>query len=476
MRHKIFTLIICSLLVEAVSAQIPDTIGIVHKKPLTTAVEVAGLNLGIWAFDRYVLKGDYAYISGQSIKENFRHGWVWDNDQIATNLFGHPYQGSLYYNAARSNGYNYLASSLFAVAGSATWELFMENEYPSINDVLSTPIGGTILGEVFYRVSDRILDDRTTGRERLVRELAMLFIAPTRSLSRIINGDAWKIRQFSGRQFGVPTLNFKLSTGIRTLELRDKILDEGVGSVSKVSIEYGERFEADEMNPYDYFTVSGSFNIQKRQPFLGQINLLGRIWGNDWIDTQKDYLNIGIYQHFNYYDSDTISDISNRIPYKFGTPASLGIGLMHKSKRYENWHFNSYFHLNAIILGASLNDYSMEERNYHLSSGFSVFSGISIAYKDKIGFSWEYKGFCLFPWGYPEAYDWKKIGKTEDDFLADKSTTLVNTSTLKLDVKLANQLYLTSEYSGYSRFSRYDYFENVHSLSSEEQLMLTYRF
>lgn len=29
------------------------------------------------------------------------------------------------------------------------WELFMECEYPSTNDIIATPIGGAALGEVF---------------------------------------------------------------------------------------------------------------------------------------------------------------------------------------------------------------------------------------------------------------------------------------------------------------------------------------
>jgi hypothetical protein len=446
------------------------------KKPWNVTAQIAGLNLGVWAFGRYALKADYSYISMQSVKDNFSHGFVWDNDQLSTNLFWHPYQGSLYYISARSNGYGYLASSLFSVAGSFSWEMFLENEYPSTNDILATPIGGTILGEVFYRTSDRILNDKTTGGERFARELAVFFIAPTRSLSRIISGDAWRVRQTSGRQFGVPNINSEFSIGVRALELRDKILDKSSGLASKVSVEYGERFETDGMKPYDYSTFSGSFYIQKGQPLLGRINVLGRIVATDLMDTKKDYLNIGLYQHFNYYDSDTISKISGHVPYKLGTPASFGVGLMHKSKRYDNWHFNSYFHLNAILLGASLNDYSTEERNYHLSAGFSIFSGLFIAYKDRIGLSWGYKSFFLFPWGYPEDYDLGKIGKEESDFQADKATTIVNTSTIKLDVRLRNQLYLTSEHSFYRRFSHYDYFEDVNSWSLESQLMLSYKF
>lgn len=127
------------------------------------AGEVVGFNIGLWAFDRYVQHGDWAYINLNTIKENFKHGFIWDNDQLGTNTFLHPYNGSLYYAAGRSNGFNYWQSELFAIAGSAMWELFMECEYPSTNDVIATPIGGAVLGETLFRASDALLDDRTGG-------------------------------------------------------------------------------------------------------------------------------------------------------------------------------------------------------------------------------------------------------------------------------------------------------------------------
>jgi hypothetical protein len=84
-----------------------------------------------------------------TIKKNLKGGFVWDNDQMGTNMFLHPYHGNLYYNSARSRGFNYWESGLFALGGSAMWELFMENEYPSINDIIATPIGGLSLGRCF---------------------------------------------------------------------------------------------------------------------------------------------------------------------------------------------------------------------------------------------------------------------------------------------------------------------------------------
>lgn len=68
------------------------------------------------------------------------------------------------------------------------WELFMECEYPSANDIIATPIGGAALGEAFFRTSDMILDERASGGERFGRELAAFIISPMRGINRIITG------------------------------------------------------------------------------------------------------------------------------------------------------------------------------------------------------------------------------------------------------------------------------------------------
>jgi len=127
----------------------PDSVDLAYygKKHFWRAAgTVAGFNIGLWAFDRYVQNGDFARISLHSIKENFKHGFKWDNDKLGTNMFLHPYNGNLFYNAARSNGYNYWQSGLFAIGGSAMWEMFMECEYPSTNDIIATPIGCMAIG------------------------------------------------------------------------------------------------------------------------------------------------------------------------------------------------------------------------------------------------------------------------------------------------------------------------------------------
>jgi len=439
---------------------------------------VFGINAGLWLFDRYVLKGDYAYINFHTIKDNFRRGFIWDNDMMGTNMFLHPYHGSTYFNSARSNGYNYWQSGLFSLAGSGMWEMFMECEYPSTNDIIATPIGGMALGEVFYRASDLILDDRKTGNGRFARELAAFFVSPMRGLTRIMTGDAWKVRPTSGRQFGIPKASVEFSAGVRALELKDEILDQGIGFASEINIEYGDRFDGECRKPYDYFSMKANLNIQASQPFLGQLNIIGRLYGKDIIDNEKRYLNFGIYQHFDYYDSDTISDLSAKTPYKFCTPASFGIGGVYQAKRFRRWDIDAYAHLNGILLGGALSDYyRVDERNYNLASGFSTKVGFNFIYKkDKFAASTVYEVYRMYTWkGYPEDIDWNNFDRRTLDAQGDLSKAILHAVGLRVDIKLKKHLFLTGVFLNYTRDTNYKHFDDVYSQSSEGRIMLTYK-
>jgi len=77
---------------------------------------------------------------------------VIDKDLFVVNYVGHPYQGSFYYNALRSQGTTVLQSSLYCLANSTLWEYVFEGgtEQPSIQDLIITPIAGSILGELTH--------------------------------------------------------------------------------------------------------------------------------------------------------------------------------------------------------------------------------------------------------------------------------------------------------------------------------------
>lgn len=448
------------------------------KNPWIAASQIFGLNVGLWAFDRYALNADYARIDIKSFKQNLTEGFYWDNDRIGTNMFLHPYHGSLYYNSARSQGFNFWTSGVFALGGSAMWELFMENEHPSKNDIVATPIGGMALGEVLFRASDLILDDSKRGGNRTRREILAFLVSPTRGLTRLINGDAFRKRPTSGRQFGLPEISIEASVGNRVVELRNEILDKGTGFAVDFNIEYGDRFSVDNPKPFDYFTINGNFNLQKSQPLLGKLSVMGRLWGGELVDNDKDFVNIGVYQHFDFYDSDTISSVSHETPYRMAIPAAFGIGLMHKSKRFEDWHFTSRIHLNGILLGASLSDhYRVSERNYNLGSGYGWKTESQISYKDVVGLSLLYEGYRLFSWkGYAQSTDFSKVDQNEINAQGDKSRAIFQVITPKVQFKLKDRLYMTLSNSLYTRRTHYKHFPDISSTTGEGKIMLTYKF
>lgn len=444
---------------------------------LATA-QIVGMNIGIWAVDRYVLDAKYAYININTMKQNLKKGFVWDNDQMATNMFGHPYTGNLYYNAARSNGFNFWESGAFALGGSAMWEIFLENEYPSANDIIATPVGGMAVGEVLFSTSDLILDDRTRGTERFGREFAAFLVSPTRGLTRIINGDAWRKRSTSGRQYGVPEISIEASSGLRKLTLRDNFQARDLVWTTNINIEYGDRFDTEDKQPYDYFTVRSSFNVHSTQPVLGKFNIAARLHGTELIENEKDYLSLGFYQYFMYYDSDSISDGSSKVPYRFSAPASFGGGLMYQSRRSKSFSFDGQMHLGAILLGGTLSDhYRVDMRNYNMGSGFGAQAGFNIRYKDISQLSANYEIYRLFTWkGYPTGIDWDTVNPHKFNAQGDRSQATLHTLSLRADLKLWDKTYFTAMGHFYGRQTHYTQYPDIKANAQEGLLMLTYKF
>ncbi|WP_163319223.1 DUF3943 domain-containing protein [Dysgonomonas sp. 520] len=93
---------------------------------------------------------------------NVKKGPVWDKDNFVFNYVLHPYGGAAYYMGARSQGFNLFYSFLYS-AGISTlfWEYGIEAfmEVPSIQDLIITPITGTLIGEGFYLLKRHIVDN-----------------------------------------------------------------------------------------------------------------------------------------------------------------------------------------------------------------------------------------------------------------------------------------------------------------------------
>ena len=74
---------------------------------MTAALEVTGINVGIWLWCRYIREGGANTgfrIGIQSWKDNLLNGFEWDDNHFNTNQLAHPYHGSMYFCSARANG------------------------------------------------------------------------------------------------------------------------------------------------------------------------------------------------------------------------------------------------------------------------------------------------------------------------------------------------------------------------------------
>jgi len=163
------------------------------------AIEVVGFNVAMNRIAFISNKAVYG-VSLDSWGDNLRGPWWYDEDQFRTNQFAHPYQGNVYFTSARSLGQPFWTSWAYALGGSALWEWFGETEPPSVNDSITTPFAGGILGEVLFRLSNRVLDD---GGERpgFWHELAATALSPANGFNRALYGNRYRPRGLNDQPF-----------------------------------------------------------------------------------------------------------------------------------------------------------------------------------------------------------------------------------------------------------------------------------
>ncbi len=193
-----------------------------------------------WVFDKYILHADYANISLQSLGYNINpKNWDWDGDGFTTNQFAHPYHGSFYFNAFRTNGYNFWRSSLATVAGSYIWETAGENQAPAPNDLINTSFGGIVLGEMVFRLSNRISSNHFNGRKRKLSKILALAINPMNGLSRILNNGRNTMQADAFRDTTPVATEFDI--GLR--KFRANNIDNNIVFHGRVKLAYGSVYQ-----------------------------------------------------------------------------------------------------------------------------------------------------------------------------------------------------------------------------------------
>ncbi len=325
----------------------------------TTALRVGMVNVFSWATSRYIFNFEWARISPATWKKNLHTKWMWDDDRFGTNFIGHPHTGNLYYNVARSNGYSYWRSLPFALGGSLMWEYFGENTGPAKNDLINTPLSGMFLGEVLYRLSSNILDDRARGGNRIIRELVAGILNPPRALNRLTQGKMFRVT--NKEVYQKEPLNITFTAGAHRVNENNKFATGTTTGIVNMQLDYGDPFEVRKRKPFDVFRLRTESRFGAETKFLDNVIGYGLLFGKN-VTREKNGLLIGGFQYFDYWN--------NRV-FVLGS-LGFGVGIISKISLPKNSNLFSSAHIALVPIGANRTNFGPDTspfRDYKFGGG-----------------------------------------------------------------------------------------------------------
>lgn len=412
--------------------------------------EVVGVNAVVWSFDRFIANYDYADISLDSWKRNLTAAWIWEDDSFSMNFVLHPICGGAYFNAARANGYDFYEALPFTFGGSVMWKYFGENGPPAYEDVINTTLSGPFVGEVQYRLSSKILNDKIKGPERFWRELFAGIIDPVREFNRIMLGEC--SRETLKDVYQKEPLNINVYSGIHLINSGTEF-GTGAGSfMAGVWLDYGDPFEYRTRKPFDYFNLQ--LEVHTDPSGNGKILDIASGYGVLWANNSK-YKNTeilaGIFHHYDYWDSTSFELAS----------LAFGPGIITKTPIGRNSVLLANFHICAMPLAANSTfrrPYSTDVRDYNYSDGIESKIECALKLNRKVNFILN---------GY---YFWAHtmIGDAGDDFIAIIKPGISYNITESLLVGFEQTLYA-------SDFRLRDY-PQVDTMSTEQRIYLSLYF
>jgi hypothetical protein len=224
-----------------------------------------------------------------------------------------------------------LQSLPFAIGGSLMWEYFGENVPPSKNDIINTPLSGSLLGEMFYRVTSNILDDRTRGSERFFRETLAALINPTRALNRLTQGKMFRVT--TQEVYQKEPLNITVNAGVHKVNANNKFGSGSTNAIVNIQLDYGDPFEVRRRKPLDHFRLRLESRYGDDQRLIDNVIGYGLLAGRN-ISSDKHGMLVGIFQHFDYWNNK-IFELGSM---GFGPGMIVKINLGKRSQLYSSLH------------------------------------------------------------------------------------------------------------------------------------------
>lgn len=270
---------------------------------MASAETVIG-NMVPWMYNEFPRGSTISQMNPASWLHNFQEGMGWDDNFFSTNQFAHPFQGSLYFNAARGNGFSFWESAPFAFAGSLMWECCGETHLMSVNDLLNTGLGGIALGEMLYRTSSLVLDNTATGSDRFWNEFWGFLLNPIRGFNRLVTGRASNTLENPSNPLDKAPdfLVNRLEMGARGYSQNAGLTDPEFTAFFNVDFMYGAPLQIERNQPYDFFLLSAQINFNDKKP-LGKLTVRANLFHRDLGDRDRNHHRFMVLQHFDYVDN-----------------------------------------------------------------------------------------------------------------------------------------------------------------------------
>jgi len=344
-------------------------------RPLRTFALVEGLNVIMTLFGKYIMDPEDGGfdVSLETIEENLKNGFEWDDNAFMTNNFRHPWMGALMFGAARANDYGFYQSSMWAFAGSWLYEYAGEKHHPAYNDWINTSVGGMAFGEVLFRFSNMVLDNTATGSGRVWRELGGFVLQPLAGVNRMITGQAFDV--FANPSDRFPDhLATTFKAGLRTYGDERVWDDEITKAYVAFDLYYGNVFENLDKKPFDSFRFGADITFDDIPHTINRLVIRGN-WASAEVGrTEETQHVLAAVQNFDYYDVDAFT---------FGGQ-SFSASLQSRFWSNDRFEVQTSVNLAGIVLGASRSHYfNISGREYDYGPGLGYGFSAMFHHKNK---------------------------------------------------------------------------------------------
>lgn len=411
------------------------------------AVEIIGFNFLLNRFNYHFIDKPVYDTSLQTIRDNLSAKWVVDTDPFAVNQFMHPYQGSVYFGLARSSGLDYWKSLGYTFGGSLLWEIAGETGPPSINDLVTTGLGGTFLGEPLFRMANLLLErgDETPG---FWRETGAAAISPPLGFNRLAFGDRFRAvfqshnpATYSYVRFGWNKIDDALDGIVGQTVKRDTATADfhmSYGLPGKNGYRY--------TRPFDYFdfdftaTTANVFeNIMSRGLLIGKEYTAGDNYRGIW----------GLYGSYDYISPQTFRVSSTAV--SFGTTAqwwiSDNVALLGTA-------------LAGVGYGAAGTIHGQGERNYHYGATPQALLSLRLLLGERVNVDLTARSYYV-----------SDVASTED-----RGTERIFRGDAAFTMRIHGPHALTLKYNASRRDARYPDIPNTLQTVRTVSLLYTYYF